>query len=675
MFSFSSSFFLKFFCALWHTRHITSSSLDFFCFEKKLNTATLRHALNYWRRILQTNSTQGIVWQVLKYFIKKMLRHTFNNWRRILQTNGTQGIVWQYLSTTSSTSTRPPIPETKKKHVAWSQSWTCRICSLQLPSNYQIDHISPIALGGHSGLQNLQALCKQCHALKTQQDLAAIADAKRTTSHVPSWVHMMNVTPPLDTTTTTTTLQELELTHLNERQRSAVLHQGAAPVRVVAGPGTGKTAVLTSRVAALVSRFHVAPTNILTLTFTNRASREMRSRIVDLVGSPAVAEQISMGTFHATCLSMLRSTIHLVPVRPTPIVSTTRMEEMADVEEMEEMEEVEVEDLPQSDSLVYPYRRGFGVYDETETLKVVRDILRKQLGYSVEEAQPSEFQSLISSAKNSGIYEASTYMKSKHARRDVARVFVLYEKILRERNQIDFDDMLWLSVRLMEKNTHVLQKCQAMWRHVLVDEFQDTNGTQFEFLRLLGTDNSDTTDNSDATDNSDVLGTTEMTMPPSTLFVVGDSDQAIYGFRGADHLNQKKYDNYFQPVVYHLDRNYRSIQPVLNCAHRLISSNERPVEASTEPLVGLEHESKSPVVVCRLEDEIEEARWIVDECIRIKEAEERERERRRNVDDSSSSSSSSSSDGLEIAILMRTNAQFRVIERQLLRQGVEHVRS
>jgi hypothetical protein len=271
------------------------------------------------------------------------------------------------------------------------------MCSVQLPPTYQVDHITPVALGGHSGLQNLQALCKQCHALKTQQDLVDLAEARKT-SNVPAWANVMSASSLPSNAAVAVVVaasKDLQLDHLNERQRAAVLHQGSDPVRVVAGPGTGKTAVLTSRVAALISRFGVEPKHILTLTFTNRASREMRSRIVDLVGSPAVAEQISMGTFHATCLSLLRSTIQLVPVRPTPIVATEQPRE----------EEVGNSD----DAVLYPYRRGFGVYDETETLKVVRDILRKKLGYSVQEAQPSEFQSLISSAKNSGIHGESFF--------------------------------------------------------------------------------------------------------------------------------------------------------------------------------------------------------------------------------------------------------------------------
>ena len=600
-------------------------------------------------------------------------------------------------SLVQTTRSRTSLTEAKKKIIASKQSWMCNSCTRMLPPTYEIDHILPVALGGNNGSKNLQALCKACHSLKTQQDLVnirqngkgppSLSDLHFTTEDITEGINGDSSSITSTTRTTAefnTTAIDLQLGRLNEQQKNAVLHVGSTPVRVVAGPGTGKTAVLTTRVASMIRRFGIRPKHILTLTFTNRAAREMRSRIVDLVGSPSIAEQISMGTFHATMLGILRSTIQKVGVVPTPNIEKDVQEENGEGTrrgegegEGEEKREGEGEGDGGGEgeggrgedrqgergkgregingvTLIYPYSRGFGVYDETETLKVIRDIIRKTLGWTVEEAKPSDYQALISSAKNHGFFDAHSYATSPGARQSVARVFALYEETLRSRNQIDFDDMLWLTVSLLRQDTGERQKCQRRWRHVLVDEFQDTNGMQYEFLRLMGSSVSDTSD-----------------CTPSTLFVVGDADQAIYGFRGADHRNQNRYDVYFKPDVYQLSRNYRSVQPVLNSAHQIIlpnyraASNAEPLIVIPEnPLQGIEydHEHKnSPVAVCRVEDEIEESCWIVDECLRLHEAEE------------IALLEDPTAPRIDIAILMRTNAQFRVIERELIRQGVSHI--
>ena len=572
-----------------------------------------------------------------------------------------RGLLFKYMQpfSTRSSLTARSLTETKKKTVAYFQNYLCKKCNNVLSPSYQIDHIIPVALGGTSGNLNLQALCKSCHSLKTQQDLISIRDEKQNNPDnsdiFETWTKMLKNT---STTTTKPLPIDLNLDHLNTNQTKAVLHNDpTTAVRVVAGPGTGKTAVLTTRVACLISKFDIPPKNILTLTFTNRAAREMRERIVDLVRSPSIAEQITMGTFHATCLSLLRTTIHKVGVLPS------FNEQDNENEDVENEIEDEKGTNKQKQQLIYPYRRGFGIYDETESLKVIRDIMRKTLGWTAEEAQPSEYQALISSAKSHGLSDSQSYATSKQAKVKVAKVFALYEETLRLRNQIDFDDMLWLTVELLAQDEDVLNRCRKKWSHILVDEFQDTNGMQFELLRLLA-GKGDNNNNLTNENYSTVLSSPRS--PPSSLFVVGDADQAIYGFRGAEKENQMKYDVMFDPAIYRLDQNYRSIQPILNVAHRLILPNyiDQELDASINyltPLQGLSSESTEAVKVIHVEDETNEANYIVDECLRLRQAEKEAIQQDATLRP------------IDVAILMRTNGQFRGIERQLIREGVEHV--
>lgn len=508
---------------------------------------------------------------------------------------------------------RPHLSEREKKRVAYSQQYRCAQCQALLPPDYEIDHIIPVALGGHNGAQNLQALCTPCHALKTQQDLRRITEERR-----PGRTD--DGSPPRTGNNWRQKRQRrggFDISKLNAQQKNAVSHpHDGSCARVVAGPGTGKTAVLTSRVAHLVHNCGVSSRQILMLTFTNRAAKEMRHRIADLLG-PDDAEQLAMGTFHSTCLSILRKHIHLARVRAT--------NEKSD------------------DPMVTPYRRGFGVYDEHDSLKIITSIVRKELGWTQEDATPSHYQARISYAKNQGISEYMKYLSSPDMEPDVARVFELYEKTCRARNQIDFDDMLWLTVRILSTCPHVQRELQHRWKCILVDEFQDTNGIQFDVLSALRFGS-----NIDPTSHS---------FP--SVFVVGDTDQSIYAFRGADSTNRRKYDATFQPQIYTLQRNYRSRQPILNVAHDLIKVNYElnPDESRAEPLTGL------PVVMSSVEDasvfvsavpnERAEASLIVEECLRLR--------------------MNPSTADQDIAVLMRTNSQSRVIEREMIRQRLDHV--
>ena len=278
---------------------------------------------------------------------------------------------------------------------------------------------------------------------------------------------------------------------MNQQQLYAVLRTNGT-VRLAAGPGSGKTRVLTARIAHLIHTERVPPSRVLALTFTNKAARELRERITALLG-PAASDQVTMGTFHSLCLSMLRNDIE----RLGPEL---------------------------------PYRRGFAVYDADEALKLVRQLLAAEgrappkKGAAVptlerEGAEASQVQSAISYAKNR-MLNAASFAAQYGAGSIVARVFARYEAELRARNVVDFDDMLTLSVALLRDVPEARAKYQRMWSHMHVDEFQDTNSPQYRVLALLGGGH-------------------------SNVFAVGDADQAIYGWRGADAANQARLDDEF----------------------------------------------------------------------------------------------------------------------------------
>ncbi|KOO22947.1 ATP-dependent DNA helicase [Chrysochromulina tobinii] len=315
----------------------------------------------------------------------------------------------------------------------------------------------------------------------------------------------------------TSTIDEIAISSLsllrgmNQQQLAAVVCTDG-PVRVAAGPGTGKTRVLTARIAHLVREVAVSPRRLLAVTFTNKAARELRERVTALIG-PGDADAITMGTFHSLCLAMLRSDVERLP------------EELG-------------------------YRRGFTVYDEDSSLKLMQKIKSRVEGgkatgaakQTSEQAAKEEFsagavQSIISAAKNDG-YDAATFRAQPPRRLAampteqlalVGRVFTEYEATMRAENTVDFDDMLILATTLLRTSERTRLKYSRHWQHICVDEFQDTNGLQYQVVSLLGRDH-------------------------KNVFVVGDADQAIYGWRGADIRNQARFDSEFviRPLPQHV---------------------------------------------------------------------------------------------------------------------------
>jgi DNA helicase II / ATP-dependent DNA helicase PcrA len=375
------------------------------------------------------------------------------------------------------------------------------------------------------------------------------------------------------------TTPETYLADLNPAQREAVLHT-EGPVLVVAGAGSGKTRVLTRRIAHLLGAVGVKPPEILAITFTNKAAAEMRERVEQLVGPPARAAWVM--TFHAACGRILRR---------------------------------EAQRLG--------YRSTFTIYDSADQIRLVKRCL-EELERDPKRFTPRGIHSQISNAKNTlvGPVEYAERVASFYDQ-TVAEVYDLYQKRLFASNAVDFDDMLFLTVDVLERFPEAREKWQEAFRYVLVDEYQDTNHAQYRLLQLLAQQH-------------------------RNVFAVGDPDQSIYGFRGADIRNVLEFEHDF-PGSYSiaLEQNYRSTQHILDAANGIIGHNRERKEKNLWSELG----DGDPVRVIEVEDEHAEARYVAAEIAML-------------VDEGFS--------GSEVAVFYRTNAQSRVLEDVLVRQGVAY---
>jgi ATP-dependent DNA helicase UvrD/PcrA len=373
------------------------------------------------------------------------------------------------------------------------------------------------------------------------------------------------------------TASETLLEGLNEPQREAVLH-GEGPLLILAGAGSGKTRVLTHRIAHLVGSGQARPGEILAITFTNKAAQEMRERVEQLVGNRARAMWVM--TFHSACARILRA---------------------------------EAEKLG--------YTRGFTIYDEQDSLRLVKACI-DELDIDPKRFAPRGIRRQISDAKNA-LLDAEAYRLkvSSYFEQTAADVYDLYEKRLHAANAMDFDDLLFRAVNLFELYEDVRDRYRRSFRHVLVDEYQDTNRAQYRWLHLL-------------------------TEEHRNLFVIGDDDQSVYGFRGADIENILGFErDHPDATVVKLEQNYRSTQTILNASNGVIANNRQRKDKFLWSELG----EGDPVHVRELEDEHAEARFVVSEIERLVEQ-------------------GASRD--EIAVFYRTNAQSRVLEDMLVRYGV-----
>ena len=361
------------------------------------------------------------------------------------------------------------------------------------------------------------------------------------------------------------------LASLNDAQREAVMHF-EGPILVLAGAGSGKTRVLTTRIARLIEHHGVDPRHILAVTFTNKAAGEMRERVSRLLG--AEPEGMWAGTFHAIGARMLR--------REAPLVGRTA---------------------------------SFTIYDEDDSLALVRRVM-EQARISTKEWAPKALRAEISDAKNALVTPDEYAKRALHpVERAAAVVYPLLERALREANAADFDDLLVLPVRLLEQHPDRLAEYRRRFQFILVDEYQDTNRAQYRFIALLGGEH-------------------------GNVLVVGDDDQSIYGWRGADIRNILDFEKDFPAArVVRLEENYRSTPQVLEVANVVISAN---TSRRGKTLRATRGAGETVTLVGSL-DERDEAEFVTTELLS-----------RRAADETLRLS--------DIAVLYRTNAQSRSLE-------------
>jgi DNA helicase-2/ATP-dependent DNA helicase PcrA len=367
------------------------------------------------------------------------------------------------------------------------------------------------------------------------------------------------------------------LRRLNPQQHEAVTSD-ARQILVLAGPGSGKTRVLTQRIAYLINELKVNPGAILAVTFTNKAAREMRARLESMLG-PAV-NAVWLGTFHAICARILRR-----------------------------------------EAARLPFNSNFVIMDADDQTSIVKRIL-KDLNIDEKLYSPAGIHNQISNAKNA-LTGPDNY-KSRTYREEVTkRVFEQYEKVLRDSNAVDFDDLLMWSVRLFEENPDLREAYGQRFEYVLVDEFQDTNEAQYALLKHLSSVH-------------------------HALFMVGDEDQSIYRWRGADYRNVLRFQSdYPKAIKLLLEQNYRSTQNVLNAAQAVINQNT----ARTRKNLFSERGSGELVSLYDAVDDHAEAAYVVEDILdRIAGGEK----------------------AGGIAVMYRTNAQSRLLEEAFLRAGIPY---
>src|SRR2546425_6561849 len=306
------------------------------------------------------------------------------------------------------------------------------------------------------------------------------------------------------------------LAGLNEPQRQAVTTT-EGPVLILAGPGSGKTRVITHRIAYIVQHNHVSPWRILAVTFTNKAAKEMRERLEKLVGINE-SKEMTIGTFHAICARVLR---------------------------------VEADHLaPQG------LNKSFVIFDTDDQLTLVKQAI-KEMNLDEKQYRPITIQAMISRAKNDmqGPDQMSE-LAAKYLEEVAARVYKQYQRLLRANNGVDFDDLLMLTEQLWRREPDVLRKYQARWQYIHVDEFQDCNLPQYKLIRLLG------------------FGTDERHEGTGNVCVVGDDDQMIYTWRGASAENVQRFERDFpRTKIIMLEQNYRSTQTILDAAQNVVQRN------------------------------------------------------------------------------------------------------
>src|SRR6266550_511059 len=368
------------------------------------------------------------------------------------------------------------------------------------------------------------------------------------------------------------------LARLNPPQREAVTH-GDGPLLIFAGAGSGKTRVLTARIAYLIASHRVWPDRLLAVTFTNKAAREMRTRVETLVGEPA--GKMWVGTFHSTAVKILRREAQRIGITPS-----------------------------------------FVIFDDDDTRAALRRVM-DELRLDPKRYPIGALSNSISQAK-SELKRPQDIPNRSYADEILRRVYESYQEVLRRSGGLDFDDLIMKLVELYSTDAEALEKWRDRFRHVLVDEYQDTNRAQYVLVNLLGAEH-------------------------RNVVVVGDDDQSIYRFRGADVRNILDFrKDYPDAHVVRLEQNYRSSQAILDAAHSVIRSNPERAEKK----LWTERAGGEKVMAMQAYNEIEEAEFVADEIERLRRTENRGYS--------------------DFAVLYRTNAQSRSFEDVLARRRIPY---
>lgn len=373
---------------------------------------------------------------------------------------------------------------------------------------------------------------------------------------------------------------------LNEQQRAAVTHTGS-PLLIVAGAGSGKTRVLTHRIAHLLATRRVHPGQILAITFTNKAAGEMKERVEQLVGPRANAMWVS--TFHSACVRILRR-----------------------------------------ESKKLGFTSSFSIYDAADSKRLMALVCR-DLDLDPKKFPPKSFSAKISNLKNELVDDESFADRAADGfEKTLAEAYRMYQSRLREANALDFDDIIMTTVHLLQAFPDVAEHYQRRFRHVMVDEYQDTNHAQYTLVREL-------------------VGTGQEDLPPAELCVVGDADQSIYAFRGATIRNILQFEeDYPDATTILLEQNYRSTQTILSAANAVIERNEsrRPKNLWTNAGEG------ARITGYVADTEHDEAQFVADEIDRL-------------TDEGDAKAG-------DVAVFYRTNAQSRVFEEIFIRVGLPY---
>jgi len=374
------------------------------------------------------------------------------------------------------------------------------------------------------------------------------------------------------------------LKELNPAQADAV-QTTSGPLLILAGAGSGKTKTLTHRIAHLIANEGVWPEEILAVTFTNKAAREMRERLGGLLGRDGRARSFMpwMGTFHGICVRLLRQDGHTIGISP-----------------------------------------NYVIYDEDDRQGLIKQAM-KQLSITDKQVKPRAVSSAISNAKNE-LLSPEDFAETSHYpfQQQVAKIYALYETLRKEAGALDFDDLLIETVRMLQQTPEVRKKWQSQFKHILIDEYQDTNAAQYAIVKSL-------------------VG------PEKNICVVGDDWQSIYSWRGADFTNILNFERDFKGAkIVKLEQNYRSTGAILEAAHNVITKNTQ----RTEKELWTAEPAGAPVQVHSVYDEAEEA-YVVASRI-------------------STQATMRARDYGDFAILYRTNAQSYTLERALLQHHIPY---